>query len=74
MKISYQIVEAIDTYLIKNTLTNSIYEVDKNFRTCSCPDYIYRKSKQGQECKHILLLKSFKLSGNWEIILQKLQK
>ena len=62
--ITYKIVEAIDTYLIKNTFNNNIYEVDKNFKTCTCPDFVYRKSKLGQECKHIKLVKQYKNGGN----------
>lgn len=42
------------TYSIKGSRGSYTVIIDKNGQvSCTCPDYMYRKSKTGEHCKHI---------------------
>lgn len=47
-------------YTIKGSNDNVYdvsYDIDKEYYTCSCPDFKYRCSKNNEMCKHISLIK-----------------
>lgn len=41
----------------KDNVYDVSYDVDKEYYTCSCPDFKYRCSKNNEMCKHISLIK-----------------
>lgn len=46
--------KGVDCYRVQNERTGRSYFVAKkdNTVTCTCPDWLYRKSKKNEACKH----------------------
>lgn len=42
----------------KSNVYTITYDVDKEYYNCSCPDFVYRCSKNNEMCKHISLVKT----------------